>query len=51
MRLWCVNYDLKSSLNFCVLSKREYIKYVGGFYKFFQKNFLAKETIDLNMAQ
>ena len=34
--------------------KRAYIKYVGGgrdgFTKFFKKNFVAQETIDLNTS-
>ena len=34
--------------------KGVYIKYVGGgpggFYKFFKKNFVAQETIDLNIS-
>ena len=34
--------------------KGAYIKYVGGgarrFYKFFKKNFVAQETIDLNIS-
>ena len=37
------------------LSKGAYIKYVGGrgaegFYKFFKKNFVAQETIELNIS-
>ena len=42
---------------FAVLNKvleGAYIKYVGGgprgFYKFFKKNFVAQETIDLNIS-
>ena len=36
----------------CLVCKGAYIKYVGGgaggFYKFFTKDFVAQETIDLN---
>ena len=40
-----------------ILYKASYIKYVGGeggrggggFYKFFKRNFVAQETIDLNI--
>ena len=27
-----------------------YIKYVGGFYKFFKKNLVAQDTTDLNIS-
>ena len=61
-QLISITHDILNSLDegfkvrgvFSGISKGAYIKYVGGgaggFCKFFKKNFVAQETIDLNIS-